>query len=224
MFDLLKTALNRSPKPGAMDESLVQWANERLLSHMGMVGGAYALGGRLLDRPFRAECLASARQYITGMELMAKSDLGLTPAVNVILMNRNLKRQFETQAQAHYADVTDTLQTTAKALPEELRWLSLYRDAGWEGPAPAFWARYAVLTDTPEVARHWVDGDTVDMLMEWPLDVSPGTPVLFMLTRGKTYLRMQGGQGGPGGQAGVAVHALDVFEHLTGRALQILDR
>lgn len=224
MFDLLKTALNRSPKPGAMDESLVQWANERLLSHMGMVGGAYALGGRLLDRPFRAECLASSRPYIAGMELMAKSDLGLTPAANVILMNRNLKRQFEALAHAHYADVTDTLQTTVKDLPEEVRWLSLYRDAGWEGPAPAFWAQYAVLTDTPDVARHWVDGDTVDMLMEWPLDVSPETPMLFMLTRGKTYLRMQGGQGGPGGQAGVAVHALDVFEHLSGRALQILDR
>ena len=130
----------------------------------------------------------------------------------------------EADAQAHYADVTDTLQTTAKALPEEVRWLTLYRDAGWDGPAPAFWARYAVLTDTPEVARHWVDGDTVDMLMQWPLEVSPETPVLLMLTRGKNYLRMQGGQGSPGGQAGVAVHGLDVFEHLSGRALQILDR
>jgi hypothetical protein len=221
MFDLLKTALHRSPKPATLDESLVQWANERLLSHMGMVGGAYALGGRLLDRPFRAECLSSSRPYIAGMELMAKSDLGLTPTVNVILMNRELKRHFEADALAHYADVTDTLQTTAKALPEEVRWLTLYRDAGWEGPAPAFWARYAVLTDTPEVARHWVDGDTVDLLMEWPLEVSPETPVLFMLTRGKTYLRMQTGLGG---QAGVAVHALDLFEHLSGRALQILDR
>jgi hypothetical protein len=221
MFDLLKNALNRPPKAGSLDDSLVQWANERLLSHMGMVGGAYALGGRLLDRPFRAECLASSRPYIAGMELMAKSDLGLTSAVNVILMNRALKRQFESQAQAHYADVTDTLKTTAKALPEEVRWLSLYRDAGWDGPPPAFWARYAVLTDTPEVAKHWVDGDTVDQLKDWPMEVGPETPVLFMLSRGKTYLRLQGGSSG---QAAVAVHALDLFEHLSGRALQILDR
>lgn len=221
MFERLKNAFGARPVVGPADESLAQWAHERLLSHMPLLGGAFAMGGRLLDRPFRAECIASSRAYIQGMELMAKADLGLTPEVTVIVMNRALKRSLEAHANELYAEVTDALQTTAKTLPEEVRWLSMYRDAGWPGPVDAFWGRYAVLTDDPETARHWLDKDSIDMLMNWPGEPGWDAPRLFMLTRGKTYLRMQAG---PPGDSTVALHALDIFEHLSGSALRLLER
>jgi hypothetical protein len=157
MFERLKSAFFARPPVAAADEALAQWARERLLNHMALLGGAYALGGRLHDRPFRAECIATSRAYMQGMELMAKADLGLSPDVTVIVMNRALKRSFEAMANELYAEATETSRTTRKALPEEVRWLSMFRDAGWPGPDGDFWGRYAVLTDSPETARHWLD-------------------------------------------------------------------
>lgn len=221
MFERLKNAFFARPVADAADEGIAQWAHERLLSHMPLLGGAYAMGGRLLDRPFRAECIASSRAYVQGLELMAKADLGLTHEVTVIVMNRALKRNLEALANELYADVTDELQTSAKALPEEVRWLSMYRDAGWPGPDDGFWSRYAVLTDAPDTARHWLDKDSIAMLMNWPTEPGWDAPRVFMLTRGKTYLRMQVG---PPGDSAPALHALDIFEHLSGSALQLLER
>lgn len=211
MFDLLKTVLKRPPKAGEADDALVQWAHSRLLSHMGLTDGAFALGGRLLDRPFRAEYAVSSRRYIPGLALLARCELGLSSAVTVVLMNRSLVRWLQVQAVA--PNVPDT------SVAELLQGVAGLFEAGWDGPVAAFWARYAVLTNAPDVARHWVDADTVSALMAWPEEVTPETPMLFVLARGKCTMRMQGG-----GQSATSLHALDFFEHLCGRALQILDR
>jgi hypothetical protein len=220
MFERLKSAFSARPQAVDADEALAQWARERLLNHMALLGGAYALGGRLHDRLFRAECIATSRVYMQGMELMAKADLGLSPDVTVIVMNRALKRSLEALANELYAEATDTLRTTRKALPEEVRWLSMFRDAGWPGPDGGFWGRYAVLTDSPETARHWLDAASITMLMDWPGEPGWDAPRLFMLARGKTYLRMQVGQPG---DSSPALHALDIFEHLSGNALKLLE-
>jgi hypothetical protein len=89
--------------------------------------------------------------------------------------------------------ITDTLQTTADPrLPEEMRWLAMYDEIGWEGPSEKFWARYAVLSDKREHALAWVDDPLIEMLMAWP-EPAPVAQVPFMivLLRGKCYLRMQ---------------------------------
>lgn len=221
MFERLKNALGARSSTGEVDETVAQWAGDRLMSHMALMGGGFALGGRLHDRPFRAESIASSRWYIQGLELMGKADLDVTSEVNIIVMNRDLKRRFEAKANALYAEVTEGLKTTTKSVPEEVRWLSLYRDAGWEGPEDTFWARFAVLTDAPDTAKQWLDEQSIAQLMdcppEWPVD----TPMILMITRGKAYLRLQVGK--ENGSA-IAVHALDIFEHLSGRALLLLGR
>jgi hypothetical protein len=221
MFERLKNALGARSSAGHVDETVAQWASERLLSHMALMGGGFAMGGRLHDRPFRAESISSSRWYIQGLELMGKADLGLTPEINIVLMNRELKRRLEAKANSLYAEATEGLQTTAKSVPEEVRWLSLYRDAGWEGPDDAFWARFAVLTDSPVTARQWLDEQSIEMLMDGPADWQADTPMILMLTRGKSYLRLQASQ--ENGSA-LALHALDLFDHLSGRALQLLAR
>ena len=88
---------------------------------------------------------------------------------------------------------TDTLQTTADpSLPEEMRWLAMYPEVGWDGLPPAFWARYAVLADRREHALAWLDSSLADLLMSWP-EPAPNdqVPFMLMLLRGKAYLRMQ---------------------------------
>ncbi|MBA4266226.1 MAG: hypothetical protein C0453_14180 [Comamonadaceae bacterium] len=221
MFERLKNALSARRASLPDDEGLHQWAMERMLAHVPRQHGGYAIAGQWMDQPFRAECAPSAREYIKGFELKAKAELGLTHEVHLILMNRALKRTFEAQANKLYENVTDALQTTAKQLPEEVRWLSMYRDAGWPGPDDRFWARYAVLTDAPEIARHCLDDQTIELLMDWPEDVNASTPMLFMLMRGNIYLRMQVDQ--PADSEPV-LHALDVFEHFSVRAMTKLGR
>jgi hypothetical protein len=221
MFERLKKAMGAVSPAGQPDDSIAQWASERLLSHMALMGGGFALGGRLHDRPFRAESIASSRWYIQGLELLGKADLDLTPEVNIVLVNRDLKRRFEAKANELYAEATEGLKTTTKAVPEEVRWLSQYRDAGWDGPDDAFWARYAVLTDAPDSARQWLDEQSVEQLMDGPPEWQADTPMVLMLTRGKSYLRLQVGDEKGGA---VALHALDILEHLSGRALHVLGR
>lgn len=219
MFDRIKNALSGRAADPLRDDALARWAADRLLSHLPMLGGTYAVGGRLLDRTFRAECTTSHRDYIQGMELLAKADLGLSHEMHVVLMNRSLKRMLEARAKA--GESPRTSPDGGRSVPEEVRWVGLFRDAGWPGPPDDFWARYAVLTDAPEMALRWLDSASIDTLMDWPSEVSPQTPVMFMLMRGKAYLRLQVDH--PEDRA-AALHALDLFEHLCGRALQLFGR
>jgi hypothetical protein len=216
MFERLGKALRGLRTSSDPSIPLAQWATSQGLAFKPMFGGAYALVGQWQGAGVRIECGAPSRAYLQGMELMGRADLGLTTPSSVVLMNRSLKRALEQQATALYASYTDALQTSAAMLPEEIRWLATYRDAGWAGPDEAFWERYAVLTDSTETARAWIDTSAVQRLMEWPGDaVSAATPVLFMLLRGKTYLRLQIDQTR---DTATAVHALDLFRHLSEQA------
>ena len=60
------------------------------------------------------------------------------------------------------------------------------------------------------------DASAVQRLMTWPGDrVSAATPVLFMLLRGKLYLRLQIDQTR---DTATALHAMDLLRHLTEQA------
>lgn len=216
MFERLKSALSGSFKTGAPDAALVQWASDRALSLKPGPGGCWGMHGSLLNSPFRAERMASTRDYMKGLAVLAKADLGLACNGSVVVMNRVLKRTLEAQVNRLYSDVTDALQTTAKEVPEELRWLSMFRDAGWAGPDTRFWNRYAVLTDAPELARRWLDADAVAQLMAGVSLSDEATPVVLMLMRGKVYLRMATPE--PGGDL-AALRMLATFEHLSRRAV-----
>jgi hypothetical protein len=220
MFERLKNALARLQWSPARSAPLAQWAREHGLDFTPLLGGAYTMWGRWRDEPVRVECTASSKPFIKGMELMARADLGLAAPGSVVLMNRPLKHLLEQRATDLYSQYTDTLQTTAQTVPEEIRWLAMYRDAGWTGLDRRFWARYAVLTDAPDTARQWIDadgtGDGLRRLMDWPSDtVSPDTPLILMLMRGKAYMRLQIDQTR---DTAAAVHALDLFRHFSEQA------
>lgn len=221
MFADFPNVLIPSPWRRARSAPLAKWAHDHALSFNPRVGGAYALAGRWQDRPVRIQCLETSRPFIQGMELMARADLGLKQEGNVVVMNRRLKEVLEAQSRALYSQYTDDLQTMAGVVPDEVRWLSMYRDASWAGPDRGFWARYAVLTDAPEMARRWIDSETEQRLMDWPEPVSDETPVMLMLQRGKTYMRMQIDRKG---DTGTALHAFGLFDRASQRALEMAAR
>ncbi|MDO8887762.1 MAG: hypothetical protein U1E02_35285 [Hydrogenophaga sp.] len=218
MYERLKNALSPNTWLRSRSAPLAQWAEEHTLSFAPMVGGTYLLAGKWQGRAVRIQCLAPSRPFIQGMELMARADLGLRPEGNVVVMNRGLKEVLEAQSRALYSQYTDELRTMAGVVPDEVRWLSMYRDAGWVGPDHRFWSRYAVLTDAPELARRWIDNDAVQQLMKWPDEVSIGTPMMFMLQRGKTYMRLQVDHTS---DTTTAIHALDLFNRLSQRAMDM---
>ncbi|WP_168708443.1 hypothetical protein [Hydrogenophaga sp. PAMC20947] len=221
MFERLKKAFSAAPSPRELDDGLAQWAISHMLSHHRLPNGATAAEGLLHDKAFKAGCAPSTRPYIVGVELLAKAELDLREDVNIIVMHRTLKRALDKAAVNLFAEVTDTLRTTDRPLPEELAWLSMYRDAGWPGPSTDFWSRYCVLTDAPEAAREWLDEESIELLMDMPVELRPVTPFLIAFTRGKLYLHLQMEHA----DDGVISHpVLDAVEALSARALRLFGR
>lgn len=221
MFERLKTVFSTSTPVSSNLEGLSRWAVDHMLSHHRLNNGATVTEGMLLERPFHAGCAPSSRPYIVGVELMAKSELGLREDVNVIVMHRTLKRALDKTLSGAKASSVEGELPSNDALPEELSWLVQFRDVGWPGPSPEFWARYCVLTDNLEIARQWLDQEVVDGLCEAPQALRLVVPFFFALTRGKVYLRLQL----EAEDDGIVSHyVLDNHEELSARALKLFGR
>lgn len=199
MFDRIKKAFQRDAGRDRGESSLShaahgpvsEWAASRGMTFSGAtLGSSMTMQGKVGGRPWRMELGKPTRDYISGEELRARAELGVYDDVGAMVINRPLKEALERRA---YSMITDTLQTTADPrLPEEMRWLAMYDEIGWEGPPEAFWSRYAVLSDTREHALAWVDDHLVRQLMSWPDPApTPQVPFMVVLLRGKCYLRMQ---------------------------------
>lgn len=199
MFDRLKRVFHRdagertepAPSQQSSHGPLSEWAASRGMSFASVgLGSAVAMHGKVGGRPWRMELGKPSRDYIAGEELRARAELGLSGDVGAMVINRPLKDVLERRA---YSMITDTLQTTADPrLPEEMRWLAMYDEIGWEGAPDAFWSRFAVLADSREHAVAWVDDKLVDLLLSWPDPApTPQEPFMVVLLRGKCYLRMQ---------------------------------
>jgi|GEM_PF-1580782 len=212
MWQALLDAIRRRQRRSAPGGPVRRWASANGLVFRPEPGRGFTLAGLWQRRHVRVECGDALRPYIEGQELSARAALDLQTEASVILMNRVLRRQLDHRVQVLRAEgVPDA------AMPEEAQWLSTFHEAGWVGPSAEFWGRYAVLTDAPELAREWLQPEVIDRLMHWPLGgVRPDTPLLFMLLRGKVYLRLQME---PPPDPDTAVHALDLFHRLALRAL-----
>lgn len=204
MFDRIKKAFAREPREPRDDANetigppshmaagaISQWAASKGFD-VSTSGSAGALGleGRIRGKRWRMELGRPTRSFIMGEELRGRAELGIDEDAAVLILNRTLKEALDKKA---YSIITDQLQTTADPnLPEEMRWLSIYDEVGWDSLPPAFWKQYAVLADRRENALAWIDDKLAAMLLDWP----PGgptaeTPFMLMLLRGKAYLRME---------------------------------
>lgn len=222
MFARFRKAWASSTVPTQVsDGGLAAWANDHMLTQQRLPDGALAVDGSLWGRPFQAGCAPSSRPYIVGMELMARAALDLDTASSVIVMHRSLKRVLDHLAGQMFAQTVDGLHTSDRPLPEEIVWLSTFRDVGWTGPSDAFWSRYGVLTDSVEAAREVLEPEMIAMLSAPPAGLPSEVPFLLAMTRGKLYLRMQL-EAEDSGEAGH--YALDAMKLFSARALKCFGR
>ena len=198
MFERVKKVFSHMatlPVKPVVANAVSDWAaTQGLLYNAGSGGNnrvdGFTLAGKIGNKVWKLEHGQASRDYIHGQELRARAELKLNEDVSVLIINRSLKDALESRA---YEVYTNSLQTTADpSLPEEMRWLALYPEAGWNSLAPEFWTRYAVLAEKSEQAMAWIDPHLAELLMQWP---NPGledqVPFILMIMRGKAYLRMQ---------------------------------
>lgn len=196
MFERFKKIFVQSFRAVVVDKPaeagpVSEWAGTHGFSYTGLgEGQGFSLTGKVGSKPWKLERGKSSRDYIRGEELRARAELNINDDVSLLIMNRPLKEALEKRA---YEAYTDTLQTTADpSLPEEMRWLAMYPEVGWDGLPPDFWERYSVLSDQREHALIWIDPSLAELLMSWPEPAPDAqTPFVLMLLRGKAYLRMQ---------------------------------
>jgi len=204
MFDRIKKAFSRDAKeppesagPGSPNSQLFQggpvseWATTQGFAFSADGSGhGMALEGQVGGKPWRLQLGRPTRNYIMGAEVRARAELGILDDVAVVVMNRPLKESLEKKA---YQIYTDQLRTSVDStMPEEMRWLSMFDEVGWEKLPREFWARYSVLTDRRDDAVAWVDPAMARLMMDWPTSAtSPEVPFMVLLLRGKAYLRME---------------------------------
>jgi hypothetical protein len=201
MFDRIKKAFSsRVPKEAgasvAPNSQLAQgpvseWAATQGFSFsVDGSGHGITLEGDVNGKPLRLQFVCPSREYIRGEEVRARAELGIDGNVAVLVMNRPLKEALEKQA---YRIYTDDLQTSVDSrLPEEMRWLAIYEEVGWDALPHTFWDRYGVLTDQRENAVAWIDPALAGLMLDWPdPTTSAEVPFMMMLLRGKAYLRME---------------------------------
>lgn len=194
MFERLKKVFSQADahdSKAPAGDAVSEWAGTQGFAYTGVgTGQGFALTGKVGGKAWKLERGKSTRDYIHGEELRARAEMRLSDDVSILIMNRPLKEALEKRAYEMY---TDTLQTTADpSLPEEMRWLAMYPEAGWDSLAPEFWKRYSVLSEKRDQALAWLDPHLAELLMTWP-DPAPDAqvPFILMLLRGKAYLRMQ---------------------------------
>lgn len=171
-------------------DDLGPWAAAQGYAMSSRERGGFALHGKVHGKPWRIERGRPSRDFIVGDELRARAELDLPDEVAVLLMNRALKDSLEKRAFSMY---TDPLQTTVDpSLPEEMRWLAVYEEFGWESAGNDFWKQYALLADSRDRASAWLTPSLAKEWQVWPeAQMTSEIPMMFMVLRGKAYLRMQ---------------------------------
>jgi len=143
---------------------------------------------------WRIEWGPSQRDYIEGMELRVRAELGDAGDLQMLAIARALVARLEHQV---YEQFTEGNQTRMDdRTPEEMRWLVLYPQM----PRSALGVlreRFAVLANRPAAASMWVEGalaKALDATSSW-LDAA--TPFVMVVQRGRFVLRMALAQPSP---------------------------
>lgn len=151
-------------------------------------GRGYTLDGQIQGKPCKIERGSPSRQYVAGVELRARCDLGVSPNALLLIVNRHLKKSLD---ESTYSAFTDTMETMANThSPEDVLWMTMYGEVGWPDLGERFANDYCILAEDKRHARALVDEKLVQLLTSWPKHRITN-PIVIMLMRGRVYLRMQ---------------------------------
>jgi hypothetical protein len=185
MLDGIKRWLAGSGEPGAHEwEGVAPWAAASKYTFRGVASEGFVIDGRLGATPWRLEWGPSQRPYISGQELRIRSELGLSPELQLVVMNRRLQQEME---KAVYEQFVEGVQTRIdNQTPPEMRWLVMFAKLEGEALAPVR-ERFVALSSQKTWAEQWLAGPLVQALQAQRAD--PATPVVLMIGRGRLMLR-----------------------------------
>ncbi len=190
MFDRIKAILNKPELAAAgATGSIPDWARSAGLKCVAKGAGSYLIDGSFAGQPWAIEIGPSTRDFIVGQQLRGKVGLTADPNVSVIVMSRDLKESLDERVFKLYTDSVQTV--VSPEMQDEMRWVTIFEEFGWDGLPPEFWQRYSVMADRRPHASVLVNEQLCEVLMNWPeQDAGKATPFTLQFSRSKLYLRM----------------------------------
>ncbi|MBG6082810.1 hypothetical protein [Rubrivivax gelatinosus] len=157
-----------------------QWAFRGVRDHDGFV-----VEGRFRGkRPWRLEWGPSQRPYIVGAELRLRSECGLPPDLQALVMGRELQQRLEKQVFDQYVEGVQT--RIDDQTPPEMRWLVMFpRLTGLE--LGDLREHYVAMASAKPWLMQWLAGPLGERLAAAP---GGDTPFVLMAARGRLTLRV----------------------------------
>lgn len=186
MLKSLRRLLSRAPRSGD-PLALQQWAQERGHAYRRVRDAAgCVIEGRQGTQAWRLEWGASQRDYIPGFELRLLAELDLPRELMAMVLNRVL---METMEKTVYERFVDDVQTRIDTdTPAEMRWLVMYGKAS-AADLGRLRDRFGAVASIPAWLTQWLSGPLNDALAATIDAVSPDTPVVLTIGRGRLTLR-----------------------------------
>lgn len=189
MLGAFKKLLGTAPNAAADWAALAEWAAAqgwRLKRARDDAG--FVIDGAFDRQPWRLEWGPPQRAFIGAQELRLRIELALPADLQMLLISRSLMERLD---QATYEQSVEGTQTRIDAaIPEEVRWLVMFRPVDLT-PFRALRAHFGAVAGVPEAGLSWIEG-----ALAQALERAVGTflqsdpPFLLMTHRGKAYLRM----------------------------------
>lgn len=163
---------------------LAPWAQQREYGFRVVQNEGFVVDGRLGATPWRLEWGPSQRPYIAGHELRIRSELGLSPELQLVVMNRQLQEKMEKDVFEQYVEGVQT--RIDNQTPPEMRWLVMFprldsKDLGQLAD------RYVALSSLKPWLLQWLAGPLAQSLAA--LRVEAAVPMVLMIGRGRLMLR-----------------------------------
>jgi hypothetical protein len=187
MLDGLKRLFSGATGSGEAShdwDGLVPWAQQRQYAFRVVQNEGFVVDGRLGATPWRLEWGPSQRPYIAGQELRIRSELGLSPELQLVVLNRQLQEKMEKDVFEQYVEGVQT--RIDNQTPPEMRWLVMFPKLA-EKDLGELAERYAALSSLKPWLLQWLAGPLTQSLAALRVDAS--VPLVLMIGRGRLMLR-----------------------------------
>lgn len=169
MFDRIKTFLNQpvlgtGPKVDRESTASVPaWAKASGFKFEPRGSDGFVLQGEYEKHPWTIEVGPSTRDFIIGRQLSGSMAIQANPKVAVVVMSRALKDSLDELVFKLYTDSVQTMASTD--MPDEMRWVTVFDEFGWQGPPLELWQRYSIMADKRKNAVALMDEQLSRALM-----------------------------------------------------------
>jgi hypothetical protein len=165
-------------------DGVVPWAESHEYRYREVPERGFVIDGRLGATAWRLEWGPAQRPYIGGHELRIRSEMGLSPDLQAVLLNRQLQEQLERLVYEQSVEGTRT--RIDNQTPPEMRWIVMFPRVD-EADMAGLAQRWVAQGSQRGWLQQWLEGPLASSLHA--LRVEPGVPVVLMIGRGRLMLR-----------------------------------